>query len=888
MMHLLLLAALQSAAPVAAEEADYYAVDYLTPPEGELIEVGGLGFLSDGRLAISTRRGQVWIVEGALGEDPAAARWTLFAEGLWEGLGLTVVDDVLHVLQRQELSRLIDLDGDGVCDEIQTLSDGWGISSNYHEFAFGLPRDAAGNFYVALNVSFFSPKWWHGKSPVPDRGWVLRVRPDGSVERVASGLRSPCGIGFDAAGRLLVTDNQGDWLPACPILAIEEGAFYGHPASLAWTDRYRAGNVEPSDTIPPDVQRAPAAIWLPYGWSRSTGNLVPDLTGGAFGPFGGQLFVAELTNGQLLRADLEEVQGVLQGACWLFRQRIGSACRVAFAPDGTLFAGFTNRGWGGLPPGHGVARVRWTGRTPLEMARVNLVPGGFRIAFTLPLAKGIELLPADLRLEHYDYDWWWEYGSPERDTRPLEVASLELSRDRRELIAAVPGLEAGRVVRGTLRNARAEGGEPLLHDTFAYTINVLADGPAEVVPVAKLVPPPPARATGWEGWLRLTFGDATDAWEGEGWELCEAELDPGDPTRFQTRPGNGALVGDGAAEAFSSRYALGDGSYRLEFMLPEGGSGQVVLQGRHALNLSDTRRHTGLTPEDCGGLPGLEVFEGVAPLRNAFHGPGLWHVLELDYRAPSLDATGEVSEPARLLRLRIDDQLVHENVELGAPNVPGAPPAAEKGPLVIRAGSGLALREVRFRPAARREATRRREGWTRLLVDEDELAAWGRSGAAQWRLEQGTLVGEGPVGHLFSPRGDYGDFEFQARVKINHGGNSGVYLRAHPRATWPTGYEAQINSSHPDPQRTGSLYGLAPVRVHLIPPDTWFDYHGTVRDEAGGTRLILRVNGVTVVDHLDPERRHGGGHLAIQQHHDGSVVEVRELYLRETPTPAGD
>ena len=868
-------------------ESDYYTVDYLTPPADELIEVGGMDFLSDGRLVVSTRRGQVWIVENPGAEDPTAANWSLFAEGLWEGLGLAVVDDKIHVLQRQELSLLTDLDGDGICDEVATLADDWGVSGNYHEFAFGLPRDDAGNFYFSLNVSFFSPKWWHGKSPVPYRGWVMRIKPDGTVEPVASGLRSPCGIGFDAHGRLLVTDNQGDWFPSCPIVVIEEGKFYGHPASLAWTERYADGKVEPSDTIPPDVARAPAAIWLPYGWSRSTGNLVPDLTGGKFGPFDEQLFVAELTNGQLLRADLEDVHGVTQGACWLFRQQIGSAARVAFAPDGTLFVGMTNRGWGGLAPGHGVARVRWTGRTPMEMERVALEPGGFRVRFTLPLEDGVHVATKDVRLEHYDYDWWWEYGSPERDTRPLDVAGVTVSADRRELRVLVPGLEAGRVVRGTFSNVVGAGGEPLLHDTFAYTINVLAGGSGEVVPVAKLVPPPPARATGWEGWLRLTFGDATDIWNANGWELCEAELDPADSTRFATRAGNGALVGTGDAGDFTSRLALGDGSYHLEFMLPASGSGAIVLQGQYVVNLADTRRGGELSSSDCGGLAPSDTFAGAAPQRNAFHGPGLWHALDLDFRAARVDASGAVLEPARVLRLRIDDQLVHENVALGAETAAEGDGVAALGSLVLRPGSGLAVRELRFRPTTKRERPNEQDGWQRLLADEDELASWTRTGNAEWRIENNILIGEGPVGHLFSPRGDYGDFELRARVKVNEGGNSGLYFRATPKETWPAGYEAQVNSSHPDPQKTGSLYGLAPVKVHLVPSDTWFDYHVSVCDESGGARLRIAVNGVLVTEHLDADRRYTSGHFAIQQHHEGSVIEVRDVYLRE-PTPAGN
>src|SRR5262249_8795539 len=152
----------QAPAPAAAESA-YYAVDYLTPPDGSVLEIGGMDFLSDGRLIVSTRRGQVWIVDHPLAKDPKDAHFTLFAEGLEEGLGLKVLPakqvdghgsgDAIFVLQRCELSRLFDLDGDGRCDRIETVNNAWGLSGHYHEFAFGLPADDEGQLYITLNVS---------------------------------------------------------------------------------------------------------------------------------------------------------------------------------------------------------------------------------------------------------------------------------------------------------------------------------------------------------------------------------------------------------------------------------------------------------------------------------------------------------------------------------------------------------------------------------------------------------------------------------------------------------------------------------------------------------------------------------------------------------------
>ena len=131
--------------------------------------------------------------------------------------------------------------------------------------------------------------------------------------------------------------------------AIKKGGFYGHPASLRWyADQ---PDDEPSDTQPPPAEvkkREHPVLWLPYQWSRSTGNVIQDNTDG---PFRGQYMIAELTNGQILRANFETVDGIRQGACWLAHKRVGSAYHIEYGPDGTLYAGITNRGWGGACTG---------------------------------------------------------------------------------------------------------------------------------------------------------------------------------------------------------------------------------------------------------------------------------------------------------------------------------------------------------------------------------------------------------------------------------------------------------------------------------------------------------------------------------------------------------
>ena len=511
-------------------EQSAYTVEQYQLPEGCVLEVGGMDFLSDGRLVVSTRRGQVWIVENPLAEKIEDAKVTLFHEGLWEGLGLDVKNDVIHVVQRGELSALEDTDGDGRCDTVTTVTDDWGLSGHYHEFAFGLPRDAEDNWWVGLNVSFGNPEWWHGRSIVPYRGWILRVSPNGEVTPWASGLRSPNGIALDSQDRLFVTDNQGDWVASSPIYHIVEGGFYGHPKSLNWTDPYRAAGKVAHDEIPPAeaaLDRESPAVWIPYEWSRSTGNLLEDRTGGKFGIPEGQFVVAELTNGMILRAGFETVQGATQGWVTPLVQKIGSVNRVIQAPDGTVICGLTNRGWGGLPPADGLMRVRWNGEPKFEIESMSLVdavddssPYGFELTFSEPLSD--KWMPSDdtVSLVQYDYDYWWEYGSPERHMETLLLASHELSEDRKTLTCRFEMLLPAMCVRLTLEGASSAIGNDLLHPTISYTINQLPSGPVTNAYVAKIVPPPPSRGDANVGVLRLSWGDALGQFESEGWELC--------------------------------------------------------------------------------------------------------------------------------------------------------------------------------------------------------------------------------------------------------------------------------------------------------------------------------------------------------------------------------
>ncbi|MBL9129213.1 MAG: DUF1080 domain-containing protein, partial [Verrucomicrobiales bacterium] len=125
----------------------------------------------------------------------------------------------------------------------------------------------------------------------------------------------------------------------------------------------------------------------------------------------------------------------------------------------------------------------------------------------------------------------------------------------------------------------------------------------------------------------------------------------------------------------------------------------------------------------------------------------------------------------------------------------------------------------------------------------------------------------------------YKNLEFKAEAKLNHRGNSGMYFRAKLMPGWPNGYEAQVENTSPDPQRTGSLYNRAKMLDQLIPDDTWWTQHII----AIGNRVIIKVNDKIVVDFVDEKRSFIEGHLALQQHDPGSVVHYRNVVAKALP-----
>ncbi|MCA9040033.1 MAG: hypothetical protein KDA65_06800 [Planctomycetaceae bacterium] len=461
-------------------EDDYYPLVTFPIEKYGVLEVGALQLLPDGRLALGTRRGDIYIVEKPFAENPEESELTHFAEGLHEVLGLAWRDGWLYVTHRCELSRLKDGNGDGKADLFETVNDGWGITGDYHEYAFGSKFDKEGNIWVTLCLTgSFS-------SQAPYRGWCVRITPDGKLIPTCSGIRSPGGMGMNLKGDVFYTDNQGPWNGTCSLKWLRPGSFQGHPGGNDW---YKLAEQEmgkrPRD--PKDQSRMmveanlipelePPAVYFPYAkMGKSASGIACDISEGKFGPFAGQMFVGDQSDSTVMRCCLEKVEGHYQGACFPFRKGIASGTLpLEMTSDGNMFIGGTNRGWGsiGTAP-FCLQRMSWSGEFPFEILDMKALPDGFRFTFTKPVNADSAKLLDQYDLETYAYIYKASYGSPEVDHTKPKITGIAVAGDNLSMDVKIDGLQRGHIHEFHLKGIRSATGESLLHEAAYYTLQYI-------------------------------------------------------------------------------------------------------------------------------------------------------------------------------------------------------------------------------------------------------------------------------------------------------------------------------------------------------------------------------------------------------------------------------
>lgn len=446
------------------KEPGAYQVDTLTLPYenpwDSYLRLVALDFLPDGRAVIATLDGDVWIVSG-IGDTLEKLTWKRFAAGLYQPLGLRVVDGTIYALGRDQITRLRDLNGDGEADFYENFNNDCMLGPSYGEYAMDLQVDPLGNFYYTKAGTM-----GYG-SATPHNGCVLKVSKDGAkLEVVAIGFRAPMGLCVGPDGGITATDQQGNYMGSSPIVRVRKGGFYGfildhHPETKK-------------------MAREPALCWLPMDMDNSPGGQTW-VTGDRWGPLKGRLLHTSYGQSRLLLVLMDEDRA--QAGVVRFPLNFASGImRAQFSPaDGQLYvAGL--RGWQttGVKDGC-LQRVRYTGKPVRMPVSFHVRKTGIDLTFSDALDRDSAGDPDSYTATGFNVVSTPDYGSPEfnvtdpkkRGREKLEISKAGVSEDGKTVSLEIPGFRpmTNLVVKFALR--AADGAK--MQDEVALTINRLPE-----------------------------------------------------------------------------------------------------------------------------------------------------------------------------------------------------------------------------------------------------------------------------------------------------------------------------------------------------------------------------------------------------------------------------
>jgi hypothetical protein len=447
------------------EEKGAWAVDVLKTPEPDQnpwqswMRTSGFDFFEGGKsAAVCTWDGEVWIVDG-IDQSEGELKWQLICSGLFQPLGLKIVNGEIYVGCRDMIAVLRDFNGDRETDFIESFNSDHQVTEHFHEFAMGLQTDAEGNFYYAKSAR-------HAKTPVvPHHGTLLKVSKDGrSTEVIATGFRAANGVCLNPDGSYMVTDQEGHWNPKNRVNWVfgdRKGSenFYGN----MWgyhdiTDTSDAAMTQPLCWITNSYDRSPAELlWVPEeaAWKTLRGSLL-NLSYGA---------------GQIYTVPFEKTSKGVQGGMsalptGLFPTGI---MRGRFSPhDGQLYAcGMYSWAGNRQEPG-GFFRVRYTGKPAHQPIQLTTSPGTVTIGFSDALNSDSVADLSAWKIRAWDIKRTEKYGSQHFNEREWKPTKAILSDDKKSVTLSVPDLAPtwGMSIEMKLRGENGEDFSREIHNSI--------------------------------------------------------------------------------------------------------------------------------------------------------------------------------------------------------------------------------------------------------------------------------------------------------------------------------------------------------------------------------------------------------------------------------------
>ena len=409
-----------------------FAIDELTPPPDAAnpwhtwMRFGGVDFFKDGqRAAICTWNGDVWIVSG-LERDLAQLTWKRIASGLFQPLGVKIVDETVYVSCRDQIARLRDLNGDGEIDFIENFNNDHQVTEHFHEFAMGLQTDRQGNFYYAKSARHALP------ALVPHHGTLLKVSRDGArTEIVANGFRAANGVCVNDDGTFFVTDQEGHWTPKNRINWVHPGGFYGN--MFGYHDRISSADSDMEQPL----------VWITNEMDRSPGELLW-VTSDKWGPLKGSLLNLSYGTGRIFVVPHEKVGDRLQGgvAQLPIPDFPTGTMRGRFHPgNGHLYTCGLYAWAGNRQADGGFYRVRATGKASWLPIGLHARTNGMEIQFSDALDPGSANDPQNYAVKVWSLRRTAEYGSKHIDEHSLSVSAATLAADKKTVFLNIPDLE---------------------------------------------------------------------------------------------------------------------------------------------------------------------------------------------------------------------------------------------------------------------------------------------------------------------------------------------------------------------------------------------------------------------------------------------------------------
>ncbi|MEP6662833.1 MAG: DUF6797 domain-containing protein, partial [Verrucomicrobiota bacterium] len=438
---------------VLGKESGPYQVDTLTLPEENpwksWIRPSGFDFFSDGRAALCSVSGDVWIISG-IDQSLRKLTWKRFATGLYQPLGLKIVKDKIYVRGRDQITRLQDLNNDGEADFYENFNNDVFATPRYHEFVLNLETDSKGNFYFTKGGDL-------NEAVIPHQGTLMKVSPNGrKLEVVATGLRAPNGLGMGPHDEITTSDNEGNWVPASRINLMKPGGFYGHVFTA---------HRDPKPTNYDDP-----LLWIPHNNNvdNSSGGQVW-VTSKKWGPFYGKMFHTSYGTCSLFEIMPEKVEGKDQAAAFRFPLKFETGImRGRFnQKDGQLYLCGLSVWQSNAGKEGGFQRVRYTGKTVNYPCAFHVLPQAIQIIFAAPLKKDIAADAGNYSIEQWAYHWTANYGSPEFSIKnpeekkhdSVEIKSVTVSADGKTVTLEIPGLQPVMQMKIKYNLSAADGAE---------------------------------------------------------------------------------------------------------------------------------------------------------------------------------------------------------------------------------------------------------------------------------------------------------------------------------------------------------------------------------------------------------------------------------------------